>query len=155
MRALKYKLVLLTVAAVSLACVGIVSFGSGLAYAADTPISGPVKHTDPPVDKTKPHCGEQAGDTTPVQTSIDIGCRGKGNPIIDMMFAVIRLLSNGVGLIVIGSIIVGGIQYTTSAGDPQATAKAVGRIRSTLIALGLYIIAYPLLNYVLPAGFFN
>ena len=88
-----------------------------------------------------------------VPTSIDLGCRHKGNPIIDMLFAVIRLLSNGVGLVIIGSIIVGGIQYTMSAGDPQAAAKAIGRIRATIIALGIYIFAYPLLNYVIPSGF--
>lgn len=98
-------------------------------------------------------CGDSSKD--PVATAIDIGCRGQGNPIMDMLFAIIRLLSNGVGIVVIGSIIVGGIQYTTSAGDPQATAKAVGRIRATLIALGLYIFAYPLLNYLIPMGFFK
>ncbi len=95
------------------------------------------------------------GDSPSVHTTIGIGCRGKGNPIMDMLFAVIRFLSFGVGLVVIGSIIVGGIQYTASAGDPQATAKAIGRIRSSLIALGIYIFAYPLLNYVIPAGFFK
>lgn len=90
-----------------------------------------------------------------VDTAIDIGCRGQGNPILDMMFAVIRLLSNGVGLVIIGSIIYGGIQYTTSAGDPQKSAMATGRIRQTLIALGIYIFSYPLLNYLIPRGFFH
>lgn len=103
-----------------------------------------------------------------VETSIDLGCIGSqclnaGAPafcasdhsgIIDMLFAIIRFLSAGVGLIVIGSIVFAGIQYTTSRGDPQATAEAIKRIRNTVIALGIYIFAYAILNYLIPAGFF-
>jgi hypothetical protein len=100
-------------------------------------------------------CGENAGDTHAVQTSIDIGCRNQGNPIVDMLFAIIRLLSYGVGMVIVGSIIVAGIQYTTSAGDPQAAAKAIGRIKATMIALGIFIFSYPILNYLLPSGFFS
>ena len=107
--------------------------------------------TPEPAVVTKYHCGSNPQ----IATAIDIGCRGENNPIIDMLFAVLRILSNGVGLVIVGSIIVGGIQYTTSAGDPQASAKAIGRIRATVIALGLYIFAYPLLNYLLPLGFFK
>jgi hypothetical protein len=84
--------------------------------------------------------------------SIDIGCEGKGNPILDALFAIIRFLSMGVGIVVVGSIVVAGIQYTTSRGDPQATAKALERITNSLIALTLFIFAYALLNWLIPAG---
>jgi hypothetical protein len=87
-----------------------------------------------------------------VKTMIDIGCRGRGNPILDFLFAVIRVLSIGVGIVVIGSIIFAGIQYVTSAGDPQNTAKAIERIRNTVIALVLYLFTYALLNWLIPAG---
>jgi len=90
-----------------------------------------------------------------VPTSIDLGCRHVGNPITDLLFAIIRLLSDGVGIIVVGSIVVGGIQYTTSRGDPNATAAAIGRIRASLIALLIFIFAYAILNYVIPNGFFS
>ncbi len=56
---------------------------------------------------------------------------------------------------IIGSIVVGGIQYTASRGDPQATATAIGRIRSTMIALLIYIFGYAILNYIIPAGFLH
>lgn len=98
------------------------------------------------------HCG--SGDNA-VKTSINIGCKGQGNPITDMIFAFIRLLSDGVGLVVVASIIIAGIQYTTSAGDPQASAAATKRIQSTVVALIIYIFAYAILNYVIPAGFFK
>ena len=91
----------------------------------------------------------------PVETSIDIGCQNKGNPIIDMTFGIVRFLSAGVGLVMVGSIVVAGIQYSASAGDPQAAAKAKSRISSTLIALLIFIFSYALLNYLIPGGFLN
>ena len=98
-------------------------------------------------------CGSGSDAYTP---SIDIGCTGKiANPIIDATFAVIRFLTNGVGLIIIGSIIVGGIQYTASRGDPQATAAAIQRLQSTVVALVIFIFGYAILNYVIPKGFFQ
>ncbi|HET9174246.1 MAG TPA: hypothetical protein VFN56_03115 [Candidatus Saccharimonadales bacterium] len=90
-----------------------------------------------------------------VHTSIDLGCKGKGNPILDMTFGIIRFLSYGVGFIVVASIIVAGIQYTTSQGDPQAAAAAEKRIKSTVSALLIYIFAYAILNYVIPQGFLS
>jgi hypothetical protein len=95
-------------------------------------------------------CG--SGDNT-VKTSINIGCKGKGSAAVDMLFAIIRFLSNGVGLVIIGSIIYGGIQYTMSRGDPQATKLAIDRIRNSVFALFLFMFAYALLNYLIPAGF--
>jgi hypothetical protein len=88
-----------------------------------------------------------------VHTTIKIGCKGVGNPIADATFAIIRFLSNGVGLVIIGSFVFGGIQYSASRGDPQATAMAVNRLRSTVLALVIYIFSYAILNYLLPAGF--
>ncbi len=105
-----------------------------------------------------------------VVTSIDFGCRGTdclnnnragdsfcvGNHsgIIDLMFAIIRFLSAGVGIVVIASIIFAGIQYTTSRGDPNAAAAAMKRIQNTALALALYIFGYAILNYLIPEGFF-
>ena len=103
-------------------------------------------------------------------TSIDFGCNGDPcrpngpggtycnkyhNGITDLIFAIIRFLSAGVGIIVVASIVVGGIQYTTSRDDPSATNAAITRIRSSLIALLIFIFAYAILNYLIPIGFFG
>lgn len=98
--------------------------------------------------------GGVCGDVDPVKTIINIGCRGRGNPIVDMLFAVIRVLSVGVGVVVIGSIIFAGIQYVTSAGNPNQAQAAIGRIRNTVFALILYLFAYALLNWLIPMGVF-
>lgn len=93
-------------------------------------------------------CGA-AGDTQ-VKTAIDLGCHGIGNPVMDMLFAIIRFLTAGVGLVLVGSLVYAGIQYSASQGDPNNTAAAVKRIKSILGALLLFIFAYAILNYVVP-----
>lgn len=96
-------------------------------------------------------CGE--GDDQ-VKTSIDLGCTGKGNPIGDLTFAIIRFLTVGVGLVVIGSIVVAGIQYTASSGDPQKAAAAIKRIVNAVTALALYLLIFALVNWLVPGGVF-
>lgn len=98
---------------------------------------------------TRGVCGE--GDNE-VKTAIDIGCKGLGNPILDAMFAIIRFLTLGAGLVMIGSMIVAGIQYSASKGDPQATAAALKRIANTFGALLLFIFIYAIANWLVPAG---
>ena len=95
-----------------------------------------------------------------VQVGFDIGCRGEAypnaalNPIIDMAFALFRFLSAGVGLIVIGSVIYAGIQYSTARGNPQATQAAIKRISNSIIGLILYIFLFSLANFLIPGGIF-
>jgi len=111
-------------------------------------------------------CGSVGGY---VQTSIDFGCKGDGcsssvgtgycakyhDGITDLLFAIIRFLSDGVGIVVVLSVIIGGIQYITSRGDPNATQSAIKRLTSALTALLVFIFAYAILNYVIPNEFFK
>lgn len=119
-------------------------------------------------------CGAQSG---AVKTSINFGCAGANcppmnangtyphspdaycnayhNALVDLLFAVIRFLTDGIGLIIIASLIIAGIQYTTSQGDPSAIKQATTRIRSSATALALFIFAYAILNYIVPNGFFG
>jgi hypothetical protein len=104
---------------------------------------------------TAKHCcgadGTDADDTqTPV--SIDLGCKSKGNPIMDMLFAAIRFLSYGVGLVIVGSLTYAGIQYTASRGDPNAHAQAVKRIQANAFALLLFVFAFAIVNYLVPGA---
>jgi len=103
-----------------------------------------------------------------VHISIDIGCVGEKcaknpspaicstsiNPIVDALYAILRFLSAGVGLVIVVSIVIAGIQFTASRGDPNGTAKAIERIRSTVFALLLYLFAFALLNFLIPGGLF-
>lgn len=82
-------------------------------------------------------------------------CSGNHNALIDLLFAIIRFVTDGIGLVMIVSLIIAGIQYTTSRGDPQELNKATKRIRSTITALIFFLFAYAILNYVVPNGFFG
>jgi hypothetical protein len=106
----------------------------------------PAQTTGTPVDDGHT-CG---GDDSSVHTAINIGCHAKGNAVLDATFAIIRFLSNGVGLVLIGSLIFAGIQYTASNGNPQNIANAENRVKSVMVALLIYIFAYAMLNYLIP-----
>ena len=106
-------------------------------------------------------CGRGTDNT--VTTAFDFGCVGGDtakftgetlNPIVDIMFALFRFLSAGVGLVVIGSIVLAGIQYTASRGDPQATGASIKRISNSLIALLIYTFMFAIANYLVPGGMF-
>lgn len=87
-----------------------------------------------------------------ITTSIDFGCKGEGNAVLDLTFAITRFLSYGVGLVIAASLIVAGLQYIGSQGDPQNVGKAINRIRNSIIALVVFIFADAIINYVVPGG---
>lgn len=106
-------------------------------------------------------CGRQTddGSGSEVILSINVGCRGESwptsiNPIVDMAFAFIRFLSAGVGLVIIGSVIWAGIQYSVSRGNPQTTEAAITRITNTFFALLLYLFIFAIANFLVPGGMF-
>jgi hypothetical protein len=122
------------------------------------------------VENTAYACGVGSSQ---VRTSIDFSCHGnscvnplqpKGavfpsckykslSPIADILFSLIRFLSVGVGLVIIDSMVVAGIQYMSSRGEPQGTQAAITRIRSNIIALLIFIFAYAILSFVVPPGY--
>lgn len=67
----------------------------------------------------------------------------------------IKLLTILVGVVAVISIIFGGIQYSTSGGDPSKVAAAKGRLMKTIIALISYAFLYAFLQFLVPGGLFN
>jgi hypothetical protein len=96
------------------------------------------------------YCGLKDSSHTPIYTTIDFGCEGKGNPMLDLVFSIIRILSDGVGIVIVASMIVAGIQYSASSGDPNATNIAIKRVRANVTALLFYIFGYALINFIVP-----
>lgn len=106
-------------------------------------------------------CGR--GDGNEVKVAFDFGCIGGDpnkfdgatlNPIVDIAFAIFRFLSAGAGIVVIGSIVLAGIQYSASKGDPQATGAAIKRISNSLIGLLIYLLMFAIANFLVPGGMF-
>ncbi len=102
----------------------------------------------------------QCGNTEDaVETKFNLGCMGESAPsgtppINDMVYSLIRLMSAGVGIIVVISIIAAGIQYSSSEGNPEATQAAKSRIQNSLIGLLIYIFAFSFVQYIVPGGVF-
>lgn len=67
----------------------------------------------------------------------------------------INFLSIAFGLIAVISIIIGGIQYSASQGDPQKSAQAKTRISNTMLAIFAYLFLYVLLQFLIPGGLFH
>ncbi len=72
--------------------------------------------------------------------------------IVKYIVLFINLLSALVGVVVVGSIIYGGIQYSTAGSDPQKVSAAKSRIRNAIIALTFFLFSYSILNYLVPGG---
>jgi hypothetical protein len=78
-----------------------------------------------------------------------------GNPIVKDLNIIVDFLSIGVGIVVIGSIILGGIQYAMAGDSPEAVNKAKQRITNASIALLAYMFVFEFLQWLIPGGIFN
>lgn len=65
----------------------------------------------------------------------------------------INVLAAMVGVVVAASIIYGGVQYASSADDPQKVSQAKSRIMNSLIALVSFFFLYMFLQWLMPGGF--
>jgi hypothetical protein len=59
------------------------------------------------------------------------------------------------GIIAVISLILGGITYASSAGDPQKVAAGKKRIFNTIVAIVAYFFLYGFLQFLIPGGLFN
>ena len=98
-----------------------------------------------------------------VKTKFNLGCLGtnppgnieKLNAIEDMLYSFIRFLAAGVGIAVVISIIIAGIQYSTSEGNADTTQQAKDRIRNAMIGLLIYVFLFAIVQYLVPGGIFK
>lgn len=64
----------------------------------------------------------------------------------------IRVLSALAGVAVIIGIIIGGIQYSSSGGDPQKSAAGKGKVMKSLYALFIFLFLFGILQFLSPGG---
>lgn len=76
----------------------------------------------------------------------------KNNQIVKDLNFIINFIATGVGIVVIGTIIVGGIQYSLAGDNATATGAAKQRIINGLIALVAFIFTYAFLQWLIPGG---
>lgn len=89
------------------------------------------------------------------QCDKDVCCKQTSCLIQRYVNPLIALLSALVGIFVVAGVIIGGIQYSASAGDPQKAAAARARIMKALIALLAFLFLYAFLQFIVPGGKLN
>lgn len=67
---------------------------------------------------------------------------------------VVSLLSALVGVVVVISIIAGGLQYSSAGSDPNKVGAAKKRIANAVIALIGFIFLFALMQWLIPGGMF-
>ena len=72
--------------------------------------------------------------------------------IIKYLVMFINVLSAIAGIVIVGSIVAAGIQYSSGGSEPHKISAAKNRIRNAIIALLFFLFGYALLNYLIPGG---
>jgi hypothetical protein len=102
-------------------------------------------------------CENAAGCSTPVSdpAAVPSCTKASCNLILTYLDPFIDMLSALVGVACVISLIMAGIMYTTSEGDPGKASAAKGRIMMTLVAFIAFIFLYSFLQFIIPGGIFN
>ena len=70
--------------------------------------------------------------------------------IVCILSLVLTILTYGVGILGVLGIVISGIQYITSEGDPAKMTKAKNRIVQVVIVLVIYAVMWAALRFLVP-----
>lgn len=76
--------------------------------------------------------------------------RQEGGGVICVLKIVLNVMTFGIGVLAVVGIVIAGIQYITSQGDPGKMAKAKNRIIQVVIGLVIYAVLYAALYFLVP-----
>lgn len=79
----------------------------------------------------------------------------QANPIVKDLNTIVGFLSGLVGVVVVGVIILGGIQYSMAGDKAEAVSAAKKRITNGLIALIAFLFIFAFLQWLIPGGIFS
>lgn len=101
-----------------------------------------------------PACDDPELDSDCTDPAIECGKSGSGDcGLFDKYLnPIVVFLSAAVGVAVTIGIIIGGIQYASSGGDPGKAAKARDQIRNSIITLVAFLLLWALINWIVPGG---
>ncbi|GEM_PF-2850066 len=75
-----------------------------------------------------------------------------GGAIIFYLKQILFLVNSLIGGIIILVLVIAGVQYIVSGGDPSNVKNAKGRIMNAVTALVLYLMMVAILNFLVPGG---
>ena len=73
-----------------------------------------------------------------------------GSTIMNILKAVVDIMSVGIGILGVIGISVSGVQYLTAGGNEEQTRKAKHRIFEIVLGLVVYVMIYTILVWLLP-----
>ncbi len=76
-------------------------------------------------------------------------------PLWKDLQAIVNALAAGVGIMVVASIIIGGIQYSVAGDQPGKLEEAKKRITNALLALVAFFLTWAFLEWLIPGGVFK
>lgn len=85
-----------------------------------------------------------------VETALFGGCYSGG--VWGVIGIVLDIMLIGVGAVAVIGIIISGIQYMTSAGDPGAMTKAKNRLLQVVIGIVAFALMWVFLQWLIPGG---
>ncbi len=88
-----------------------------------------------------------------IETAL-ISCSDTENGIWAIVGVVLDVMLIGVGAAAVIGIIISGIQYMTSAGDPGAMTKAKNRLVQVVIGILAFGVMWVFLQWLIPGGIF-
>jgi len=77
---------------------------------------------------------------------------GQGSAIVAYAIQILKLVNIAFGLFIILMLVITGVQYMTSLGDPGSVKNAKNRLQNTIIALVLYLSMFAILSFLIPGG---
>lgn len=77
----------------------------------------------------------------------------EGNTLMSTLQVIINVVIGVIGFIAVVVIIIGGVQYTTSAGASDKVKKAKDTIMYGIIGLVVALLAYAIVNFILSSVF--
>lgn len=78
----------------------------------------------------------------------------QGGAIVVYLRLILKFMSGVIGAVILLMLVIAGIQYITSAGDPGQVKNAKNRIINAITALVLFLSAYAILSFIIPGGIF-
>lgn len=80
------------------------------------------------------------------------GSGTKSSEIVKMLKIGINILAGAVGIAAVIMLVMGGIQYSASDGDPQKVSAAKQKISNVIIGLLAFVFLYAFLQWLIPGG---
>lgn len=91
-------------------------------------------------------CNEE---NVPPEVKAASGCSGTTTELPDYVQTVLYTIISVLGIVAVIYIIIGGVSYMTSTGDPQKTQKARKTILYAVIGLVICVLAFAIVNFVI------